>query len=390
MPVGSTPQMLETPYVTRLIQTFLTPQSRIQREFGVLTNIETGGNGPNVRPIPSRSALVDVFDSTRELAPMTSKGSGPVTIKRQKIGQIPVTLCRVHFKMFMEDNEMTRVKLLGGQIGDLDANGKKYASKQMEYAAQRIRNTREFSMGMMLRNGLYFRPSGEEWLPTAESASPSVKIDFQVPAGQVVAVGGAMADNLTLGTVANIILAAAPWDNAATDIITDLLEIDQGSEEVSGRPFRHFWLNSATWGKVITNTSIRNTGGSVNTPFESWDQWSDTQGKRTGGTAFLRGHPHSVWHICNEFLTDPVTGSSVQMFPTGYIAAHPDVDSTWFEFLEGGELQRENKASEPVFKQGIAAWTEPQTQPSGYDLLSLDNFLPTPNVPSCLAFFRVY
>lgn len=390
MPNVTIPQLLQTPVVTRAVSTLLTPQSRIQKEFGVLSNPETGEPGPNIRQIEGQDFRIDVFDSTKLLATVRPKDTGPATQQPQVVGQIPATCIRSHDKMYMSDNRLSRIKVIGGQYGELDANGTRYLTKQQSFAAQKLRNLREFTMGMMLRGKMYFKQSGDQFLPTATSTGAIATVDFKIPAGQIVAIGGAHADNLTIGSVANIILAAAPWSTPATDIITDLLEIDQGAEQVNGRPFTHYWCNSPTWGAIINNTSVRNTGGSVNTPFESWDQWNVNGQRRTGGTAVLRGYPDAIWHICNEQLIDPGTGLAVDMFPTGYIAAHPDVDPSWFEMVEGSEQVRETKVDEPVTKTGIAAWTEPQTQPSGFELLTLDNFFPTINVNTAIIFFRAY
>ena len=390
MPNVGLPQLLQTPVVTRAVQSFLTPMSRIQMEFGVLSNPETGETGPNCRPIDGVDFRIDVFDSTRLMATVRPRDTGPATKAVQQVAQIPATCIRSHDKYYMSDNKVSRMRQIGGQYGELDARGTAYVTKQEAFAAQQLRNLREFVMGMMLRGKLYLKQVGDRFVPTSSSSGAAATIDFKVPATQAFTYGAAMADNLTLGTVSNIILNAAPWNNTGTDIITDLLEIDQGSEQVNGRPFTHFWLNSATWGKIINNTSIRNTGGSVNRPFETWEQWNAMGQRRTGGTATLRGYPHAVFHICNEVLYDSGTGANVEMFPEGYIAAHPDVDNTWFEMIEGTELQRETKVDDPAPKTGIAAWVEPTTQPSGFELITLDNFLPTLNVNTAIAFFRVY
>lgn len=387
----STPQLLQTPYVTRVVSSLLVPQSRIQKEFGILSDPVTGAPGPNIRPIEGQTVKVDLFDATKTVGTARAADQGPQAIAPQIIGQFPATLIRLHEKIPMTDNKLTRVRTLGGQYGELDNRGKSFLMRQQQYMAQRVRNLREFVMGMMLRGGkLYYKQVGDTMQPTATSTGSIITVDFKLPTGQTIAIGGAMANNLTLGTYADIIAAANPWDNAATSIIQDLLEIDAGSEQVSGMPFRHYWCNSATWGKIITNTEVRNTGGSVVAPFGQYDKWIDNAGQRPGFVATLKGHPHIVWHVINETLTDPGTGSAVEMMPSGYIAAHPDINSSWFEFVEGSEIVRENKMDMGSMRTGIAAWVEPTTQPAGQELITLDNFLPILNVPGALAFFRVY
>lgn len=384
-------QLLSSPVVTRVTQTILTPESRVQKEFGILSDAE-GGNGPNVVPMEGRVGTYDIFDTTRTVASVVGPLAGPIKVVRQVAATVPFTCIRGHEKIHLNDNEINRNRPLGGAIGTVDARGQNYIMRQQRYMAQRIRNLREFVMVQMLRgNKLYIQPVGEGFKVSATDTNAAGQIDFKVPPAQVVAVGGGMANNLTLGSQADIILAAAPWDNAATEIITDLLEIESGSAEVQGRPFTHFWMNPATWGKILNNTQVRNAGGPQFSPFDMYDRIADSQGKRAGSfNATLKGHPHAVFHIYSGFLTDPYTGSTVEAFPSGYIAAHPDVTSEWFEFREGSEIVRETRNDPGSMRTGIAAWTEPVTQPAGYELITLDNFLPVLMIPSCVAFFRVY
>jgi hypothetical protein len=154
---------------------------------------------------------------------------------------------------------------------------------------------------------------------------------------------------------------------------------------------------------LFNNTVLKGAAGSANIIFDTFalrERGLIGGGDGTTGSGpntdfeyvvVFKALPNLVFHVCDDGL-DIYNGTNTvftKLFPAGYIAYMPDVDSDWFEMHEGTELVRENVLAAPVERTGLAAWTEARTQPGGFELLALDNCLPALYQPQCIIFLNV-
>lgn len=426
-------QILSAPVVTRVISTVKTPQSRLQSFMGC------GPGGQNVNAVGGRIAAWDIFDKTRTQAKGRSPGTGPATISPQVIGHVTATIFRVHEKTMLLDERLFRTRPLGANWGQIDARGQRYVTSQERHLAQRVRNTREFVLSRALRGAVGIFQQGEDWIPVdigTGAAAPAITIDFRNPYYGGRATGSNTVKNAdgvpSLDQLKYTIIQLsgdsttatpfsgmssgsstgsghpAPWVSGSlsssstnqADPITDCLGINSAFESIHGRPLRHVWCNSSLIGLLMNSVVLKNAAGTSN---QVWERFERTAYKGpdgmvdTGFEVVFKGLPWLTFHAYDAGLTNYVIDSSTgalslqytKFFPDGHALFMCDPDPDWFEMLEGSEIVRENRMSPGDERYGIQAWTENTTQPAGFELISLDNFIPAPYVPGCYAYVNV-
>ena len=157
------------------------------------------------------------------------------------------------------------------------------------------------------------------------------------------------------------------------------------------------------WYNVLLNTEVRNTAGTSNTPFASYDRVPE---KGSDGmpqaeyAAVLSGCPTWKWHIANDVLvtnsdTDPTWSSApaaatfIKVCPDNTIMIAPEPSPDWTEMFHGAEYISENAGSPMQLKKGYTFWKEWVTQPSCIELIALMNCIPLLYIPKALAFATV-
>ena len=381
-------QATSAPVVTRAISTIKTPQNRFQSFFGMLSSLDENGNavpGPAVLQTGGSQTAWDIFDHTREIARGRARGVGPGTIPPQPIGVVTARFLRVHEKMPILDEKVFRRRPIGEPWGNIDVAGQRYIYNQTRIMAQRVRNMREFALSRMLRGGFGVYNDGDDWYPCEYDAG-TFNVDFQIPAGNK--------DQLDMLGDGDIIDAS--WDAVGTDVIGHVLAINRAFEQLHGFPLRHIWINSIVLGYLLNNTGLKAAAGTANKVWRTWERsrFTGPDGVLdTGHEVEFWGLPDFLFHAYDGGLNvyNPSTGASAY---TKFIADTaaifmPDPSPERIEMMEGSEMVRETRVSTPVERFGIAAWTEPVTQPAGQELIALDNFLPALYLPKAIAYGTV-
>jgi hypothetical protein len=138
------------------------------------------------------------------------------------------------------------------------------------------------------------------------------------------------------------------------------------------------------WYNVLLNTEVRNTAGSMNTPFATYEEVPE---KAMDGmpqpefAARLRGLPWANWHIADDVLVtnsdvDPTWASApstavfIKVCPDNTVIIAPDPSPDWTEMYQGGEYISENAGQPMSLKRGYTFWKEWVTQPSCIELIS--------------------
>lgn len=366
----STRDLLSAPVVTKVISTIATPQQRIQNFLGL------NPGSASIEDVGGHSFSWDIYEHSRQLANFRAPSSGPGTRKPTPIGHVQARIPRLHEKVVLNDEMLFRNRRLGGNPNEIDRSGQQYVYKEQRQIAQRFRNSREFLCRSILKGGCGVLLSGEDWVPVNTGAG-TFDIDFQVPAG----------NKNQLDMLGDGAIIDATWATASTDIVTHCIKINEAHQRLHGRPLEHAWIRSGTFNsRVLQNDKIKAAAGTANIVWKSWERSTYVDPvygvKDAGFDVVLHALPWLVWHLYDGVLD--VNGTITPLITADHVHFLPSPDPSWIGGANGSEMVRENVTAAADERYGLQAWTEPCTQPSGFELLSVDNFLPTLYVPSCV------
>lgn len=367
----STRDLFATPNVTRVVRTIASPQDFVQRFLRLAPD-----NAVNVENRSGHDASWDIFNNTRELARARAPGSGPSTRKRQPAGHVFARIMRTHDKINMNDEEVFRTRNLGTNM--VDVTGQAYVARQEKYLGQTFRNAREFMCSRMLRGSFMVKQDGDDWILC--DSGGVFTVDYQVPAGNK-----AQLDILGEGSIID-----ASWATLSTDIPKQIMGINRAFGIKHGMPLRYALTNTKTFqAYVMNNTKMQAQAGTANTSWQEWrrSDYFNREGEQdTGFVVVHKAIPWLTWLLYDGVLD--VDGTTTAIIPDDYVHFLP-APGEWVGGFNGSELVRENKLAAPQEVFGMHAWVEPTTQPSGQELIGVDNFLPVPYVPTAVTYAKV-
>lgn len=355
-------QLLHNQVVVDVISNIKTPMDRMQ------TFYRMGIGGANTTSLPGREFSYDIFDVTRDIAQGRSPNAGPANIKRQPIGAVTGMCYRTHEKVGIYLDRVYRNRPLGGQYGQVDSNGANYITRQETTLAQRFKNSREFIVNECLwSNGFGILIDGDDHIPVLKG-SGSFDVDFRIPA-------------INIGTIGGIF--GADWQTVATaTILEDMLALNAQSEEDTGYPIRHGWIDNVVAGFILDNDRLQATGGSANVVFDRFTPQPGTSAEGIGDTGFtfvMRAMPWFTFHINDAGLN--VNGTFDKFAKANKMLVTPDPDPNWLEMLEGTEVQRRTVVAPTEQMTGFGTWTTPAIDPPREDLKAVDNAMPALRIP---------
>lgn len=375
-------------------------QGRLGRWIGFQPNKFNPDNvslqGSNVRYGDTRFATFRLDDVTRAVAKGRAPGTGPASVPPNPVGDVRVACARYHEKVRLLGEFIGNLSPIIGPNSQIDTAGQSYIARQTMHLAEKYNNTVELMTTGMLQDNLYFQLSGDNLLPVIGAPTApniGIQIPFQVPAGNK--------NQLNMLGTGNIIQIG--WQNAGAPLIKNCLQMQAAGTQLSGYQPQHFWLNSLMWYNVLLNTEVRNTAGSSNTPFASYDR---VQAKAQDGmpmpefAAELRGLPWAQWHVADDVLItnsdqDPTWAMTATAFPNATyqkvcpdntVMVLPEPSPDWTELYQGAEYISENAGQPMTLKRGYTFWKEWVTQPSCIELIALMNAIPLLYVPKAVVF----
>lgn len=375
-------------------------QGRLGRWIGFQPNRFNPDNvsleGPNVRYGDTRFASFRLDDVTRVVGKGRAPGTGPASVAVNPVGDVRVACARFHEKVRLLGEFLGNLSPIIGPNSQIDTGGQSYIARQTVHLAEKYNNTIELMTTGMFQDNLYFQLAGDNLLPVIGApTAPNLgfQIPFQVPAGNK--------SQLNLLGTGNIILIG--WQNTGAPLLKNCLQIQAAMTQLSGYQPNHFWMNSLMWYNVLLNSEVRNTAGSANTPFASYDRVPE---KTVDGmpqpefAAELRGLPWAQFHVADDVL---VTGSDIdptwasaptaatftKVCPDNTLIIAPTPAKDWTELYQGAEYISENAGQPMQLKRGYTFWKEWVTQPSCIELISLMNCIPLLYVPKSICFATV-
>lgn len=375
-------------------------QGRLGRWIGFQPNRFNPDNvsleGPNTRYGDTRFASFRLDDVTRVVGKGRAPGMGPASVAPNPVGEVRVSCARFHEKVRLLGEFLGNLSPIIGPNTQIDTGGQSYIARQEMHLAEKYNNTIELLTTGMFQDNLYFQLSGDNLLPTIGApTSPNLgfQLPFQIPSGNK--------NQLNMLGTGNIIQIG--WQNTGAPILKNCLQIQASMSQLSGYQPKHFWMNSLGWYNVLLNTEVRNTAGSSNTPFASYDRVTE---KAMDGmdqpefTAELRGIPWAQWHIADDTLItnsdiDPTWASApssatyTKVCPDNTCIIAPEPSPDWAEMYLGAEYISENAGQPMQLKRGYTFWKEWVTQPSCIELIALMNCMPLLYVPKAVCFATV-
>ena len=365
----STRELFSSPVVTRVVRTTVSPQDLLQRFFGLAPD----SNGVNIEDKSGHDCSWDIFENTRQLANMRAPGSGPGTRKPQPAGHVFARIPRMHEKVPLLDEQIFRMRRLGQNPDNVDVAGQSYVVKQQEIIAQRFRNTREFMISRMLRGSFQVKQSGDDWVPC--DTGGTFTVDYQVPAGnknQLDITGGGAA-------------IAASWATLSTDIPTHIMTVNKYFAQTHGLPLKYAITTTATFqAYVMNNTKMQAQAGTSNTSWQEWRMNAVPGVDGSQGFHFVvhKAIPWLTWILYDAQLE--VDGTVTNVIQENHVHFLPAPQGLWVGGFNGSEMVRENRMASSEERFGMQAWVEPTTQPSGFEMVAVDNFLPALFIPKCI------
>ena len=380
-------QMMQSPFILRVVDRIQTPLSMFQMFFNVVTGVK--GSFGSTGQVRGRDAGYDIFDSTRQFSGVRAPQTGPRRVRKKAIAHQSVQLLRSFESIDILDEDVYKARPLGGQIGtqNVDIRGQSHIRRQIEFMTQRVRNQREWMVSRMLRGGFNIKSDGGDNFNLLEynaDSTDSIPINFQIPAEHL--------NRLDMGTGSDIL---TNWSSASADVIGQCYRINAAMTRIHGRPLKHIWINSEEFINLANNTGIRSVGGDA---YETWNFLQRRPGESMNGIpdagfdVRFRAMPLWTFHVYDGVLSSDgrVDGISEddtsKLVPNGHAIFLPDPSDEWFGLIEGSEVVRENVMASGSEVFGFHSWSTPKIDPPGQELKFLDNHLPVLYHPRCVAY----
>ena len=345
-----------------------------------------------------RNVTYRIFDHTRVPMKARAPGAGPATVSQNPMGQNTVSVARFHQKIPLNYEFLGNLSPMIGPNSQIDPGGQNYITQQTTFLGEQANNMVEMMAAGMMRDSLYFIVQGDNWMPTF-TAPTGTQVGFQVPFN----IPAGNKNQLNMLGAGNLI--TQPWNNVGAPIIGDLQSVIGAYAQLSRYSMTDIWINSLMWINVISNTQVRNTAGSSNTPFAEFTQnlepgMSDS-GPDNKYSAILRGQPTITWHFCDDTLalnTDvdpsyatvptgsvPTTATLAKLVPDSMAIFCTKPTPQWTKLYLGGEHVVENPGMAGMLRMGWYFWHEYVTQPSAVELIALLNAVPLLYIPTVIA-----
>lgn len=342
--------------------------------------------GPNTVSGDTRFVSFTVKNHPRTIMQARAPGSGPATVPQTPVGRTPLTCGRFHEKVNLDYESLGNLSVMVGPNSMIDQMGQDYVASQVQDLAMKGNNAIELMSAGMMRGGYYLKMvSGDRLYPTLTQPGSGnyITVDYQVPAS----------NKSQLNMLGTGNLFTVPITDPNCPFITILQAIKAAFAQQTGYPMTDVWCNSIRWADIITNNQVRQTGGTSETPFAQFERVELTGPYDNlpvnDYVCVLRGDPTVKFHVTDYVLvtccdidpivtTAPASPAAVidKMVPDSLMIFTMEPGPWWTKGYMGGEPVVERQGMNAVIRRGWYTWTEPKTQPSTIELLSLLNFIP--------------
>lgn len=374
MPGYSYDELTKVPFVMDVISEFRAPGSSIQRFYGLGLNDRPG------QVLPHRTGLYDIFNPTRSMPIVRAPMTGPARVARKPVAQKPITVPRFFEALVIEDEYVFRNRPLGGQYGQVDAQGQTYIARQIRHEIQKFINVHEFMATSMFRGGWGLLPKGGDDMYPVPKGTAGTAFDFDtlVPSGHQ-----GQLDVDGSGAIIDV-----SWNDPAADLPQMFMKLNKVHAARHGAPLRHVWGNGETIRHLFNNTKLQAVGGSVFRIFDSLtgrERNPDEEYPDTGVDIVFRGMPEVTFHVYNQvFMPDLIgeqtspqflSGNESPLIPDGEVIITPE-PGDWCELVAGSEPVQYSLTEAPKVASGFDMGRAREIHPPRWDLMFLANQCP--------------
>lgn len=380
MTVGiSLAQMFSTPYVMGIIQQYSSPGTAFSQFYGL------GLEGNVANQLVGRAGQYDIFNGTRSLVPISSPYAAPTRINRMPIGSQSITVPRINIAVGIEEEKIFGMRGIGQQFkANVPSRGEEYFVRQMTYAKTRIINSLEFMCSRMFLGGWGLAPSG--------TGMQDLKLT-ELNAGGNIVNNSSLIPATNTGNIGGII--GASWANPATDISSQLFELQKLAAQQNGRRITEIWVNGTTGKHLMSNTKIQAIGGAVNRIYDTFEPNREIAPNQrfpdTGVTIEFGGLPGYRFHIYNQGFVLPGTSEAPDQqiasanwrpFIPDNVAIMTPPPGEWCGMVQGSEPVRWNlRQQESEIVEGFGFGFEEAIEPPRMDVKFLYNGAPVITEP---------
>lgn len=371
-------QLFRHPYVLKVVSRIKTAANPFQNFY----RLGLDNSASESIPAGVRTFSYDIFDHTRQIATVRPPKVGPKRGRQQKTGTKVGHIIRSHDSLPIYWEDIVNTRPHGARIGTLDRTGQNKVTMQIKHYTEKYRNLREWMINRMFRGGFAIKYNGDEQY-LVDLGNGDKDIDYGHPS--------AHRSQLAVGaSSANVIDGS--WDDPTTNVMQQFFNLNKAAERISGYVVKHCWVNSTTIGLLMNNTDLQSKGGSA---FRIWDKANFTEVKTIDGSSRTSGYeveframPWIKFHVHDGVLqtgaaqSDSTAEADVELLiPDNKAIMTPD-PGEWVGFAEGQEPVTKTVASPMEILKGFATYQRPLIEPSGLELVFLDNFFPIPYIPT--------
>lgn len=336
----------------------------------------------------ARTGFYDLWKHTLTMSQLRAPKTGPNRIPMKPIGQAQATVARIYESIPYDYGDIFGLRGLG--TGELDNRGSGIIARQNMYMAARVKNAVEFMISRMFRGAGFAITQTEESFLLAEFGAGTVNVSYNVPAANV-------------DTIAIVTGVAGAWNNTATKVKDQLLQLNARGEMLTGLPIRHFIMNSTTYSYLEAISQLATLRGTALPVFSDFrgNQIETTSATRESGfSVMFPAMPQFMFHIYDGVSvttaqTDPATrttANTTKYVPDGKVIATPDPDpGGWHGTATCQEPVRKDRNGKGYdMVSGLDSWTWPIDEPPGEDLRVLLNYVPILFNPDSIYYLTVF
>ncbi len=327
----------------------------------------------------------DTYASTRTVAPITAPMAPAPRLGLKPSGTATVTMMRTHGSITIYDEKVFQSRPIGGNLGEVDAQGQKYIAIQLKHLTDMFRNAREFAVSRMLLGGFALKPAGGDQFRLCEvdDADATMVNDYLIPAINKGDLDGIIDDT---------------WDDPNTNVINQFLNLSKRMARTSGYSPSDVIVNSTTIAYLFDNTQLAQVRGTANRIFDTFTKKPINQEDTMSSAMFsviFGGMPWITFHVVNDGLslgeiipnvTQQIDANNFTLLvPEKKAIIIPPVDGVWCGYAQGVEPVREtvmNTAPKEV--TGFGVWRTPAINPGRFDITAVDNGLPCLFIPNAV------
>lgn len=309
------------------------------------------------------------IESTRQTAQAVMYGAPSKNVQLKGVSKVPVTL--IHSFECFQHNPIVST-LLQSEDGGEQKYGVEIVGRQTASLTQRNINLRRAAWYQALTLGKIHFDSEGDLLSSAAGAA--ITVDFSIPAG----------NKNQLNALGKGNILAATWSNAATDIISQIKNLQKAAANLTGYQIATAYYGANIPGYVGANTIMKEY-------IKTSPGWSPKlgQSKIPDGLFNLRWRDASLANYVDK------TGTVKFFWADDMVVFAPDVaDLGWYDFVEGsyplptdvGTLHGDAVAATSDLQTiyGLGGYAQVTHDPVGIKQYSFDTFLPVIAVPKSI------